>query len=71
MCQLKEITRYANRAGVTFLRKLREGKQEGDNEKFKTYKVFLCKPRLKLWVKIEGSPKFLFFQSEVNARYFF
>jgi hypothetical protein len=42
VCQLKEITRYAEGAGVTFLRKIRDMGQKGDNEKFKTDKVFLC-----------------------------
>jgi len=60
VCQLKEITRYANRAGVTFLRKFRDGKQEGDNEIIKTDKVFLCKPWLRLGKPLRSSLEVLF-----------
>jgi hypothetical protein len=45
LCQLKEIKRYAEGAGVTFLRKIRDVGHKGNKEKFKTDKVFLCKPR--------------------------
>jgi len=41
----KAITRCRTMSRVSFERKLREGNQEGDNEKFKTDKGFLCKLR--------------------------
>jgi hypothetical protein len=46
VCQLKEITRCAEGAGVKFLRKIRDMGLKEDNEKFKIDKVFLCKPHL-------------------------
>ena len=40
----KAITRYVNGLGVTFLRKMREGDQEKNKEKFKTDKLVLFVP---------------------------
>ncbi len=41
----KAITRCRAMSRASFERKLRDGNQEGHNEKIKTAKVFLCKPR--------------------------
>ena len=41
----KAITRCRTMSRASFARKLIDGNQEGNNEKFKNDKVFLCKPR--------------------------
>ena len=47
VCQEKTTTRCKTISCSSFERKLREGDQEEDNEKFKTDEVFLCKPWLR------------------------
>jgi len=42
----KTTTRCKTVSGTSFERKLRNGNQEENNGKFKTDKVFLCKPLL-------------------------